>query len=94
MDGVVKGARVEIDCPEPEVFIQICGNGGKQIKATGTVTTGGKLTRKFETDEEVECTGFKGKSYRFGASADIKAQATLSLQSGRLTFSFKYTVCC
>ncbi len=94
MNGVIKGGRVEIDCPEPEVFIKMFHVHGGDDKKKIKTTKSGKLTLKFDTDEELEEAGFEGRSYRYGATADIKAPATLSWESSKLTFSFKYTVRC
>jgi hypothetical protein len=84
----VKGSRVEIECSEPEVFTAIFDDGNNSIKTSGT-----KLTRTKENDE-IEAVGLHGKSYRFGAEAYLKAPATATLNDGKLTLTFKYTVSC
>lgn len=85
----VKGSRVEIECSEPEVFTAIFDDGNDSIK-----TTGAKLIRTFKEDDEIEEMGLHGKTYRFGAHAYLKAPATATLNDGKLTFTFKYTVSC
>lgn len=86
MNGAIKGAKVDIDCSEPEVFKAIF-DGVKE-------SSQGKLSRTFKTDQEVEDAGFYGKSYRYGAHATIKAPASATWSNGKLTFTFKYTVAC
>eukprot|EP00978_Attheya_sp_CCMP212_P023367 scaffold71507_cov35-Attheya_sp.AAC.1 len=88
MNGQVKGGRVDIDCPEPEVFLAIFDE--EHVKKTSA----GKLTRTFKTDEEICDANLFGKQYRFGATANLMAPASVSLNNGKLSFSFKYTVVC
>jgi hypothetical protein len=88
MNGQVKGGRVDIDCPEPEVFLSMFDE--THVKKTSA----GKLTRTFQTDEAICDANLFGKSYRFGATANLMAPASASLNNGKLSFSFKYTVVC
>ena len=108
MNGdVIKGGRVEIDCPEPEVFItmfadddECCEGKSKsmEIKLKGDTNgikkarSSGKLSRSFKTDDDVECSGLKGKTYRLGSEAVLKSPTSVSLHHGKLACSFKYTV--
>jgi hypothetical protein len=86
MQGVVvKGARVDIDCPEPEVFTAMFDDVQKK---------GSKMTKVFESEEDIDDAGLHGKSYQYGAVAYLKAPASLSLNNGKLSFAFKYTVSC
>ena len=85
--STVRGGRVDIDCPEPEVFVQIFG--AQHVK-----TKGDKLTRAFGSDSEIEGAGLFGKSYRYGAVASLHTPASVSLNNGRLNFSFKFSVRC
>ena len=85
--STVRGGRVDIDCAEPEVFVQIFG--AQHVK-----TKGDKLTRAFGSDNEIEEAGLFGKSYRYGAVASLHTPASVSLNNGRLNFSFKFSVRC
>jgi len=102
----IKGGRVEIDCPEPEVFIamfadddECCEGKAKSMegKLKGDTNgikkaSSGKLSRSFKTDDDVECSGLKGKTYRLGSEAVLKSPTSVSLHHGKLACSFKYTV--
>jgi len=88
MQGSLKGGRAQIDCSEPEVFMAMFG-GANVIKMT---SGGAKLSRSFKTDDEIEEANLFGKSYRYGACASLKAPASVNLNNGKLTFTFKYTV--
>lgn len=107
MNGdVVKGGRVEIDCPEPEVFIAMFADDDECWEGTSKSMEGklkgdmngikkassGRLSRSFKTDDDVECSGLKGKTYRLGSEAVLKAPTSVSLHNGKLACSFKYTV--
>lgn len=56
-------------------------------------SSNGKLSRSFQTDDEICDSGkLHGKYYRYGANAILKVPASVSLHNGKLSFSFKYTV--
>jgi hypothetical protein len=84
-DRSIKGGRVSIDCPEKEVVKQMFDN----LKETK-----GKLSKTFATDEDISDDGLYGKSYRFGAQANLKAPASIIWKDGKLSFTFKYQIQC
>eukprot|EP00522_Entomoneis_paludosa_P007957 CAMPEP_0172447246 /NCGR_PEP_ID=MMETSP1065-20121228/6589_1 /TAXON_ID=265537 /ORGANISM="Amphiprora paludosa, Strain CCMP125" /LENGTH=239 /DNA_ID=CAMNT_0013198491 /DNA_START=17 /DNA_END=737 /DNA_ORIENTATION=+ len=88
-------ARVSADCPEPEVFrslfLQQQEDGTTAAKSTSTSK---KLSRKFLTDEDISNAGVYGKTYRFGARAELRAPASLTWSNGKINFSFHYNVQC
>jgi len=88
-------ARVSADCPEPEVFrslfLQQQEDGTRAAKSTSTSK---KLSRKFLTDEDISNAGVYGKTYRFGARAELRAPASLTWSNGKINFSFHYNVQC
>lgn len=84
-DRSIKGGRVSIDCPEKEVVEQMFDN----LKETK-----GKLSKTFATDEDISDDGLYGKSYRFGAQANLKAPASIIWKDGKLSFTFKYQIQC
>jgi hypothetical protein len=91
MNGAINGARVAIECPEPEVFLALFEQDENMKKSP----TGDKLSLSFKTDDAINDTELSGgKSYQYGALATIKAPASISLNNGKLSFSFKYTVEC
>jgi len=87
-DRSVKGGRVSIDCPEPEVALDMFPGLAKSKNGT-------KMALKLETDDDIYNEGLHGKSYRYGASANLMAPASITWNSsGQLSFSFKYQIHC
>jgi hypothetical protein len=85
----VMGGRVDVDCPEPEVFQAMFGiHNIKTNKSTG------KMTRSFSAQDDFGEAEIYGKSYRFGAHASLQGPGSASLHEGKLVVSFKYTVRC
>jgi hypothetical protein len=87
--GKIMGCRVDVECPEPEVFRAMFGDA--HIK---TNKKNGKMTRTFSSEDDLNDAEIYGKSYRFGAEASLQAPASVSLHEGKLVLSFKYTVSC
>jgi hypothetical protein len=87
--GKVMGGRVEVECPEPEVFAAMFG-----VHAIQTNNKTGKKTRTFSSEEDLNDAEIYGKSYRFGAEASLQTPASATLHEGKLVLSFKYTVSC
>jgi hypothetical protein len=93
--GKVAGCRVDVDCPEPEVFHAMFGQGvqgGSNTIKTNNKT--GKMTRTFASEDDLNDCQIYGKSYRFGAQASLQVPASATLHEGKLVLSFKYTVSC
>jgi hypothetical protein len=93
--GKIAGCRVDVECPEPEVFQAMFGGSGVGVQnSIKTNNKTGKMTRTFSSEEDMNGAGVYGKSYRFGAQASLQTPASATLHEGKLVLSFKYTVSC
>jgi hypothetical protein len=89
--GKIAGCRIDVECPEPEVFQAMFGAQHAMIKTNQKT---GKMTRTFSSVDDLHDAGIHGKSFRFGARASLQTPASATLHEGKLVLSFKYTVSC
>jgi hypothetical protein len=85
--GEKKKFKAIAACPNPHVLRALFGAKHIEAKKKGALHT-----VKIENDEEVDKTCFKGKEYRYGASASLSAPLSASLKDGILSVTFSFHV--
>lgn len=86
--GKIKGGRAITACPNPRILEAIFEHFAAVQKK------GQKFVIKIESKDMEDSYGFpfSGKTYRYGASAELMGPISASWNDGSLTLNYKYTV--